>query len=262
MGKTLYCLVAAVLLLSSCNRTQHRQGTESARTSPSSNATPLAPVSATQTQVAQATQDAARPSPFEENDSRNRVELSTTSPQASQRRRTAAPTEKPFLLADIDRRPAAPAPAAELPVPPTLSPTTSSRLNLLSGRGYFVARATYEAVKPNRLVRVIQKVPGLRRLRRPPDAEQGFSPPRPMHDITFTLPPSSLPQNLDRGRVDLKATVSESGAVTRVELLTPKDVSLLDLASYAASGWQFVPARLNDKAVPSQVLLHFQFDGN
>ena len=125
-----------------------------------------------------------------------------------------------------------------------------------------MARATYEAVRPGRLVRMMQKVPGLRRLRRQADSEEGFSPPRPTHDITFALPPSSLPLNLERTRVDLKATVNESGAVTRVELLAPKDVSLLDLASYAASGWRFVPARLNDKAIPSQVLLHFEFDGN
>lgn len=213
-----------------------------------------------QNQAAPASQDAVRPSPFDEAESHNPVEISTPSPETA-RRRVAAKTERPFLLADIDRRKAPTAPA-ELPAPPTLSPSTNGRLNLLTGRGYFVARATYEAVRPSRIARVIQKVPGLRRLRRPPDSEEGFSPPRPMHDITFVLPPSSLPQNVERARVDLKATVNESGAVTRVELIAPKDVSLLDLASYAASGWQFVPARLNDKAVPSQVLLHFQFDGN
>jgi hypothetical protein len=62
--------------------------------------------------------------------------------------------------------------------------------------------------------------------------------------------------------MDLKATVNESGRVTRVELLAPKDEELVRLASYAAGAWPFVPAKLNDKAVPSEVILHFTFSGN
>jgi TonB family protein len=62
--------------------------------------------------------------------------------------------------------------------------------------------------------------------------------------------------------MDLKATVDESGRVTRVQLLSPKDEELVRLAAYAASAWPFVPAKVNEKAVPSEVILHFTFSGN
>ena len=62
--------------------------------------------------------------------------------------------------------------------------------------------------------------------------------------------------------MDLKATVDESGRVTRVQLLFPKNEELVRLAAYAASNWPFVPAKLNDKAVPGEVTLHFTFSGN
>ena len=62
--------------------------------------------------------------------------------------------------------------------------------------------------------------------------------------------------------MDLKATVDASGRVTRVELLSPKDEELVRLAAYAAGTWSFVPAKVNDRAVPSEVILHFTFSGN
>jgi TonB family protein len=62
--------------------------------------------------------------------------------------------------------------------------------------------------------------------------------------------------------MDLKATVNESGRVTRVQLLSPKDEELVRLAAYAASAWPFVPAKVNDRAVPGDVILHFTFSSN
>ena len=62
--------------------------------------------------------------------------------------------------------------------------------------------------------------------------------------------------------MELKASVNEAGGVTRVELLSPKDEELVRLSSYAASDWSFIPARVNDKPVPSEVILHFDFRGN
>jgi outer membrane biosynthesis protein TonB len=62
--------------------------------------------------------------------------------------------------------------------------------------------------------------------------------------------------------MNLRAFVDESGRVTRVQLLSPKNEELVDLAANAASNWPFVPAKLNDTAVPSEVILHFTFSGN
>lgn len=84
--------------------------------------------------------------------------------------------------------------------------------------------------------------------------DDSFSPPHPVRDITFVLPPGGKKRH-----IELKANVDESGAVTRVELVTPKDEDLLTFAADAAGAWKFVPARLNDKTVPSQIIVHFWF---
>jgi hypothetical protein len=47
-----------------------------------------------------------------------------------------------------------------------------------------------------------------------------------------------------------------------VQLLSPKDEKLVDAAANAASNWPFVPAKLNNVNVPSEVILHFTFGGN
>jgi hypothetical protein len=121
-----------------------------------------------------------------------------------------------------------------------------------------IARATYETVRPHGLRRMIRKVPGLRRLQSEDD--DSFSPPHPVRDITFVLPPGGNPVVFQKRHIELKANVDESGAVTRVQLVTPKDEDLLTLAADAAGAWKFVPARLNDKTVPSQIIVHFYFD--
>lgn len=91
--------------------------------------------------------------------------------------------------------------------------------------------------------------------------EKGFVAARPAREITLVLPAEAR-AILTQNRMDLKASVDESGRVTRVQLLAPKDEELVRLASYAASDWPFVPAKLNDKAVPSEVILHFNFGSN
>ena len=60
--------------------------------------------------------------------------------------------------------------------------------------------------------------------------------------------------------MDLKASVDASGRVTRVELLSPLDEDLVKLAAYAANGWRFAPAALNDQPVSGEIILHFSFD--
>ena len=62
--------------------------------------------------------------------------------------------------------------------------------------------------------------------------------------------------------MDLRAFVDQSGRVTRVQLLSPKSEELVDVAANAASNWPFIPAKLNDMTIPSEVILHFTFGGN
>ena len=146
--------------------------------------------------------------------------------------------------------PAAPplAATALTPVPP---PSLNQKLCC-------VGTAFLEPAKPAGFQRVLRRVPGLRRIGQHPEAEEGFVAAKPRRDITLLLPPGAR-ASLRDGRMDLKASVDESGRVTRVELLSPKDEELVRLASYAASDWPFTPARLNDKTVPSEVILHFNF---
>ena len=99
-------------------------------------------------------------------------------------------------------------------------------------------------------------------MRRSSDTNDDFVPPKPLRDITFTLPPGASPRLMQKKQMDLKASVDETGRVTRVELLAIPDEELVKLASYAASDWHFQPARLNAKPVLSEVILHFKFNGN
>jgi TonB family protein len=108
---------------------------------------------------------------------------------------------------------------------------------------------------------MLGKVPGLRRIHQNPAGVEGYVAPRPAREIRLVLPPETSTV-LTEGTMDLKAIVDESGRITRVELLSPKNEELIRLASYAAGNWPFVPAKLNDRAVPSEVTLHFTFNGN
>jgi len=67
---------------------------------------------------------------------------------------------------------------------------------------------------------------------------------------------------MQKKQMDLKASVDASGRVTRVELLSPRDEYLANLASYNAAAWRFAPAKLNDQPVSSDIILHFRFDSN
>jgi Gram-negative bacterial TonB protein C-terminal len=150
-----------------------------------------------------------------------------------------------------------------LPGPPALPVITQNPAPglILGHKTCCVGTATFEPVRPALLRRVLGKVPGLRRIHQNPANADGYLPPRPARPINLVLPPetgASLPQ----GILDLKATVNEKGRVTRVQLLSPKDEELVRLAAYAASDWPFVPAKVNDEAVPGEVILHFTFSGN
>jgi hypothetical protein len=118
----------------------------------------------------------------------------------------------------------------------------------------------YEPVKTARLQRVIQRVPGLRRIGKNTDSEEELIPPHPLHEIKWAVPFGLNSSSGGPRHVSLKADIDESGGVTRVELLAPKSEDLLTRAADAAGAWKFTPARVNDKAVASQIILHFWFE--
>jgi hypothetical protein len=261
-------LGVSLLLLAACGRHRDHRATASNSRQESATAAQPAP-SLTNVASTNAASPASvppaiveRPSPFTNPPDADRQQIVSTEPAAP---KTSSPKKivskplKPFNLASIpqtrDR-------IATLPAPPLLqnrAPGGASALPF-GRKPCCVGTATAEPAKPARLLRALGKVPGLRRLRQAPETEEGFVPAKPARTITMVLPPESR-SILPDGNMELKATVNESGGVTRVELLAPKDEELIRLSAYAASDWTFVPARVNDKPVPSDVILHFNFAG-
>jgi TonB family protein len=151
---------------------------------------------------------------------------------------------------------------AAFPAPPPVSTTAHApAASLPAAKTCCYGTATAVPARPARLQRILQRVPGIRRIRQTPDTAEGYVAPRPAHEISMVLPPETR-KMLVEGTMDLKASVNEAGRVTRVQLLSPKDEELVRLAAYAASTWPFVPAKVNDKAVASEVILHFSFNVN
>jgi hypothetical protein len=225
----------------------------------------LIPVLKTAAEVSLAPQDAApaqtRPSPFAEADRASESAPRQSKPVPVAPKVVAGIRTPPAPIKILPRTPPS-VPPAELPAAPTLLPRPSgNRVELPQVSACCVATATIEPVIPSAFRRALQKVPGLRRLQHRAETEDGFLPAKPGQDVTLWVPPGAAGRTaLQKRRMDLKATVDPSGGVTQVELLAPKDEHLLSIAAYAASRWKFVPARLGDQAVASQVILHFQFD--
>jgi TonB family protein len=116
-----------------------------------------------------------------------------------------------------------------------------------------------EPVSDSRLSRVIGKVPLLRRLRK----QQQTTPPVPSYQAQPTLEPVEKQGMLQPASVAVKVYVAESGAVKRAEVLeygNPPNWTLANASLAAARKWTFQPARLDDMAVSSEVILHFRFN--
>lgn len=80
-----------------------------------------------------------------------------------------------------------------------------------------------------------------------------FVPPSPVRQVTPADPDPGL-----TGTVDVKVYIDEFGKVSRAQLLTKKN-ELAAPSLKAAQEWHFTPARKRDKAVPSEMVLHFRF---
>lgn len=167
-------------------------------------------------------------------------------------------TPPPPLVSKLARRetdaefPAPPAPGA-----PTIKNWETPAFTRTLGSS---AIATYEVPNPKGIHRIFHKLAGIGK-QSAVTGGKDFVPPKAIHEIQFVLPPGGIPILAQRKKMDLKASVDASGRVTRVELLTPRDEELATLAGYAARHWSFSPAQLDEQAVPSEIILHFDFNG-
>jgi TonB family protein len=160
-------------------------------------------------------------------------------------------------VADSSASPISPAPPSALPV---IIEHPAPAL-LVVPKICCAGEATVEPAPPARIHRLLGKIPGLRRIHQNSETAEGYVAPRPAHEIRLVLPPKARAA-LKGGTMDLRAFVDKSGRVTRVQLLSPKNEELVDVAASAATNWPFAPAKLNDVAIPSEVILHFTFGGN
>jgi hypothetical protein len=123
-----------------------------------------------------------------------------------------------------------------------------------------IATVSHEPVPPNVVRRTLARIPGLRRLQRNTyRAGENFTPARPIRRVTPTVP-TSVTQDVAEHAVDLKVTVEKDGSISTTELISNQDnPRLVALAAEAASRWRFEPAKLREKPIPSEVILHFRF---
>jgi hypothetical protein len=116
-----------------------------------------------------------------------------------------------------------------------------------------------EPISASRLGRVVGKVPLLRRLRK---QEQTIAPV-PLYQAQPTLKSVDKQGLFQPASVAVKVYVAESGAVKRAEVVEygdPPNWNLANASLAAARKWTFQPARLDDMAVSSEVILHFRFN--
>jgi Gram-negative bacterial TonB protein C-terminal len=87
-----------------------------------------------------------------------------------------------------------------------------------------------------------------------------FVPARPRRERAPTVP-LELSRELRRDEpVLLRIRIAKSGEVSGTELLSRDSNPIFaSIALHAASTWDFEPARLKNKAVPSDMLVHFRF---
>jgi outer membrane biosynthesis protein TonB len=146
--------------------------------------------------------------------------------------------------------------------PPRLDISTDARppASLTARRrpGSYAAAVTYEPVKPHALRRAMNRIPGLKLLTRKGYKDgENFSAARPLRQIAPTVPSNLQPEIAE---LDVKVSIDDSGKISRTQVLSEAyDERLEQLAKNALHRWEFAPARLNEKAVPSEMILHFDF---
>jgi hypothetical protein len=117
-----------------------------------------------------------------------------------------------------------------------------------------------EPMTDSRFGRAVKHIPLLRRLSR--TKSNGFIPAEPKHQVRPVLTAEERRELTRPVPIDVKVYVAESGKVEYAEVLPGRARMLPALAVaavYAARRWDFVPARLGEEWVPSEVILHFRF---
>jgi hypothetical protein len=96
-----------------------------------------------------------------------------------------------------------------------------------------------------------------------PTAQAGeYIPPKPIREVQPVLPPNIRSIVPRRMRVQVRVSIDQYGKIVAAEPISagPAPGNLLGtLAANAARLWLFEPARSNSRAVPSEVIVNFDF---
>jgi TonB family protein len=219
---------------------------------PPADASPV-PVAATPVPVAAApARTAAAPAP-----------AGATPPPAAERKPKSTvkprqrPAAKPVLrIASPPPVTVARTPSREIEQPPALAAPTDRLEQKLPAVLHTrvdapppVAEVSYDAPHPGVLRRAFRRIEGS-------EVEStAFVPPSPIRKVAPMKPANA---GVDARPVDVKVFIDESGKVSRAQVLT-KGSDFAGAALSAARQWQFTPARKHDKAVASEMVLHFRF---
>ncbi len=123
------------------------------------------------------------------------------------------------------------------------------------------ATVVLEPVNESFVRRAVSHVPALSLLQRHRfKGGDRFIPARPVGNLKPIVPRELRSKISGVVPVDLKISVDKTGAVAETELLTKKiDSALAEHAVKTASQWDFMPARINSRAVNSELLVHLRY---
>ncbi len=187
----------------------------------------------------------ARPSPFDSEKLGRDIGL--TSPKLHPHS-LAQPATPPV--------PVQPVQTASITPPPAVAQTV-----LRPVRPTFVSEVSLEPSQPGVLRRGIHHVPVLKLFdRHDYKSGTGFAPARPVREVKPRLPEDVQQEGPQHPDVAVKVWINDEGQVTKAELLSDHvDPEIADVASNAAYKWAFEPARLSDRPVSSEMVMHFRF---
>ncbi|MDQ6707068.1 MAG: energy transducer TonB [Acidobacteriota bacterium] len=182
-------------------------------------------------------------------------------PVIEERIKLSAPAPVPVTL-----RKRAATPAAMIPPPPPLQSKPPRTLAYsLTKQAPAAPRAgatvILEQVNPSFARRAVNRVPLLSKLEsRQFRGGDNFVAARPVGEITPAVPRDVRAKINGIVPVDLRISIDKTGAVAETELLSRKvDPALAGIAVRAASHWDFTPARINNRPVSSEMLVHMRF---
>jgi hypothetical protein len=173
-------------------------------------------------------------------------------------------TQPPREASSIERSQPAPAnrsPAA-IAVAPTEPPVFASPDPAVSNPAQapqprLSVDVSTEPVSVSLLGRFVEKIPLLRRTRKPVTAD-----PVPIHEAQPSLDSEVSKRIAEPVSIGVKVSVADTGAVKDAEVVDygePPNWSAANAALDAARHWTFQPARIEDAAVSSEIILRFRF---